>query len=137
MSRRNVELTVASFVKDGSFATGPFCFARFPKFTIGPEFLLRALSVEDQPGLPSSPPVLKWKPKMTFSSTLGCTKLESYGTALMRNPGMGYKKLRGEDGGEKIENGETNNNNKKKSDRNEIKYPTSTLYSCKRHDMFH
>ena len=48
---------------------------------------------------------------------------------------MGYKKLRGEDGGEKIENGETNNN-KKRSERNEIKYPTSTLYSCKKHDMF-
>ena len=84
MSRCSVELTVASFDKDRSFVTGLFCFDRFPEFTIGPEFLLRAWSVEDQPGLPSSPPVFKWKPKMTFSYTLGCTKLESYGKALNR-----------------------------------------------------
>jgi len=59
MNRSNAEHTVASFDKDRSFVTGLFCFDKFPEFTIGPEFLLRAWSIEGQPGLPSSPPVVK------------------------------------------------------------------------------
>jgi hypothetical protein len=42
MNRSNAEHTVASFDKDRSFVTGLFCFDKFPEFTIGPEFLLRA-----------------------------------------------------------------------------------------------
>jgi hypothetical protein len=77
MSRCNAEHTVASFDKDRSFVTGLFCFDKFPEFTIGPEFRLRAWSIEGQPGPPSSPPVVKWKPKMTFSYAFECTKLKS------------------------------------------------------------
>lgn len=50
-------LTIASLDTDGSFATGLFCLDKLPGFTIGPEFLLREGSANDQPvGLTSSPP---------------------------------------------------------------------------------
>lgn len=51
-------ITMGSLARGGSFATGLFCLAKLPEFTIGPECLLRVGSVKDQPeGLPSSPPV--------------------------------------------------------------------------------
>lgn len=49
--------TIASLDTEGSFATGLFCLDKLPGFTIGPEFLLREGSDNDQPvGLTSSPP---------------------------------------------------------------------------------
>lgn len=53
------ELTVASLDKGKSFVVRPFCLNKFAELVTGPEFLLREASVEGQPGLPSSPPVIK------------------------------------------------------------------------------
>lgn len=52
--------TTASLDEIGSFTAGLFCLERFPALTIGPEFLLREGSDNDQPvSLPSSPPAMK------------------------------------------------------------------------------
>lgn len=50
---------IASLARGESIATGLFCLAKIPECATGPDCLLRAGSVEDQPvGLPS-PPVCK------------------------------------------------------------------------------
>lgn len=57
-------LTIASLDAVESLGTGAFCLNKFTSFAIGPEFLLRAGSDEDQPAcLPSSPPKQKFPHK--------------------------------------------------------------------------
>lgn len=50
-----------------SVAIGPFCFDKFTELVIGPEFLFREGSAEGQPGLPSSPPVIKCKNHICYA----------------------------------------------------------------------
>lgn len=57
-------LTTTSLDAVESFGTGAFCLDKFTSFAIGPEFLLRAGSDEDQPAcLPSSTPKQKFPRK--------------------------------------------------------------------------